>query len=90
MIDYEILKDAIESLRTPAKLDSHPLAEAPFVQQFLSQHPGYEGLAPGRRLGLILADLWRENFFPGDRRSNSSANGIVSWCWRPGISIRFG
>ena len=66
MIDYAILKDAIESLRTPAKLDSHPLAEAPFVQQFLKQHPGYEGLAPGRRLGLILADLWRETFFPGD------------------------
>jgi len=65
MIDYEILKDAIESLRTPAKLDNHPLADAPFVQQFLKQHPGYEGLAPGRRLGLILADLWRENFFPG-------------------------
>ena len=66
MIDYEILKDAIESLRTPAKLDNHPLADAPFVQQFLKRHPGYEGLAPGRRLGLILADLWRETFYPGD------------------------
>jgi hypothetical protein len=66
MIDYEILKDAIESLRTPSKLDNHPLANAPFVQQFLKRHPGYEGLTPGRRLGLILADLWRETFYPGD------------------------
>ena len=66
MIDYEILKDAIESLRTPAKLDNYPLADAPFVQQFMKRHPGYEGLAPGRRLGLILADLWRETFYPGD------------------------
>lgn len=66
MIDYEILKDAIEGLRTPSKLDDHPLLNASFVEQFLQQHPGYEGLAAGRRLGLILADLWRGNFLPGE------------------------
>lgn len=66
MIDYEILKDAIEGLRTPSKLDNQPLIDAPFVQQFLKRHPAYEGLAPGRRLGLILADLWREHFYPGE------------------------
>lgn len=66
MIDCEILKNAIESLRTPAKLDDHPLLDAPFVQQFLKQHPSYEGLAAGRRLGLVLADLWRENFQPDE------------------------
>ena len=66
MIDYEILKDAIEGLRTPSKLDTQPLIDALFVQQFLKRHPAYEGLTPGRRLGLILADLWREHFYPGE------------------------
>ncbi len=59
MLDVETLKSAIEGLAKPAQLDDHPLADAPFVTDYLREHPDKQRLPKGKRLGWALADLWR-------------------------------
>jgi hypothetical protein len=53
------LKEIIESIQSPERLNAHPLRESLFVQDFVSQNPGVWNESVGTQIILAVANLFQ-------------------------------
>ncbi|GAB4501774.1 MAG: hypothetical protein Fur0035_13180 [Anaerolineales bacterium] len=54
----DLLKNAVENLRDPQRLDSHPWAESAFARDYARRHPESQSLTAGARLAAALNELF--------------------------------
>ena len=56
----DTLKQILENLRTPERLDSHPWVESLTVREAVEQNPALASKSPGAQLALALGELFRQ------------------------------
>src|SRR5512138_65283 len=56
--DPELLKDILENLRYPERLDSHPWVQRIFVKDAVDRQPELRSECPGRQLAAALGEVF--------------------------------
>ncbi len=54
-----LLKEVLENIHFPQRLDTHPWVDSSFVQREMERDPGLASLSPGERLIITLARLFQ-------------------------------